>query len=144
MEMRGQLNRRIKQNYKCLANKKSQWHLMGFEDNNSNKCLKRKYFYFIKSLYIFSFLMYLMFICANCDLLFKIINIIDSLYHSKHYYSFQVDIFLLRKISPKLTSLANLPFFVCEPLTLHDHWQTSGVGQHSGSELDCQSGVCWT
>lgn len=61
---------------------------MGFEDNNSNKCFKSKYFYFIKSFYIFSFLMYLMFICVNCDLFFKIINIIDFLYYSKYYYLF--------------------------------------------------------
>ena len=30
-------------------------------------------------------------------------------------------VYLLRKISPELTSAANLPLFVCEPLLQHGH-----------------------
>ena len=41
---------------------------------------------------------------------------------------------LLRKICPELTSAANLPLFVCEPLPQHGHQQMSGVGLHPGTE----------
>ena len=42
--------------------------------------------------------------------------------------------FLLRKICPELTSIANLPLFVCELQPQHSHGQTSGVGLHPGSK----------
>lgn len=87
MEMGGQLNRIIEQNYKYLTNnlKNLSWHLIGFEINNSNKCLKT-IFVFIQNLYIFNFLIPDVYLKEL--LLFKIITIINSLYHSKHFYTF--------------------------------------------------------
>ena len=42
--------------------------------------------------------------------------------------------FLLRKICPELTSVADLPLFVRELLSQHGHWQTSNVGPNLGTE----------
>ena len=36
--------------------------------------------------------------------------------------------------SPELTSIANLPLFVCELPPQHSHWQTSGVDPRPGIE----------
>ena len=41
--------------------------------------------------------------------------------------------FLLRKIRPELTSVANLPHFLCELLPQQGHLQTSGVGLRPGT-----------
>ena len=53
-----------------------------------------------------------------------------SLLHSFLFLFF----FLLRKIHPELTSVANLPLLVCESLPQRGHWQMSGVGPCPGTK----------
>ena len=53
-------------------------------------------------------------------------------------------LFLLRKISPELTSAASLPLLVCEPLLQHGHWQSRGIGPCLGTNPSRWNGACWT
>ena len=53
---------------------------------------------------------------------------------NRHYITCFTYFFLLRKIFPELTSIANLPLFGCELPPQYGHWQTRGVGLCLGTE----------